>query len=248
MTTMPDEFGRTVETVARDLVRVQGVNGTSFLNLPMLYPDGSSVTVRIDQIARGSLRVSDNGFAYREAEDANAVRSFGQNKKGVADEFGVQFGGKMIFTTTSYDGLFEAICDVSAASWQIASRVYSRLSEDAEPELEEEVSERLKRLFNPTQIQENKDIAGASTVPWPVSAVVTFPDHRTIFQVVGEHPNSINRSATAFRDLALLPKPPRLIAVVRNKKALGPRLTLLAQAPAKIIERENPDNMWKDAA
>jgi hypothetical protein len=115
-------------------------------------------------------------------------------------------------------------------------------------ELEEEVSERLKRLFNPTQIQENKDIAGASTVPWPVSAVVTFPDHRTIFQVVGEHPNSINRSATAFRDLALLPKPPRLIAVVRNKKALGPRLTLLAQAPAKIIERENPDNMWKDAA
>ena len=250
MTTRELESGnieRTVETVARDLVRLQRVNGSSFINLPMLYPDGSSVTVRIDPVATG-LRVSDNGFAYREAEDANAVRSFGQNKKGIADEFGVEIRQKTIYTDTSREGLYEAVCDVAAASWQIAARVYSRLVDDGEQELEEEVSDRLKKLFGAEQVQENKEVPGASSVGWPVSALVSFSDHKTIFQAVGDHPNSINRSATAFRDFSLLPKPPRLVAVVRDKKALGARASLLTQSMAKIVERGFEDDQWRAAA
>jgi len=242
-----EEVERTVEEVARELVRLRRVNGSSFLNLPMLYPDGSSVTVKIDQVA-GGLRVSDNGFAFREAEDSGAIRSFGQTKKSVAEEFGVQFGGKAIFLDTECAGLFEAICDVASASWQIVARVYSRLPDDTEIEFEEEISARLKSLFGASHVEENKDLAGASSISWPVSAVVNLEDHKTVFQAVGDHANSINRSATAFRDLSLLPNPPRLVAVVRDKTALGARASLLVQASAHIIERGNPDVLWRAAA
>lgn len=242
-----DDVARTVESVARELVRVQRVNGSSFVNLPLLYPDGSSVTVRIDQVSDG-LRVSDNGFAYREAEDVNALRSFGQNRKAIADEFGVEIGGKAIYVDTGVDGLFEAVCDVAAASWQIAARVFSRIADENEEELEQELSERLRKIFGETQVEENKELAGASSVSWPVSAVVSLADHKTVFQAVGEHSNSINRSATAFRDISLLPKAPRLVAVVRDKKALGARASLLTQASARIIERANPDDRWRAAA
>jgi hypothetical protein len=240
-------MAQTVEAVARDLVRLQRINGSSFINLPMLYPDGSSVTVRIDQIESG-LRVSDNGFAYREAADVDAVRSFGQNKRSIAEEFGVEIGGKTIFTDTGADGLFEAVCDVAAASWQIAARVFSRLTDEVEEELEEEVSHRLKALFGDALVEPNKELKGVSSVPWPVSALVSFQDHKTVFQAVGENSNSINRSATAFRDLSLLPHAPRLVAVVQNREALGARASLLTQASARIIERASPDDIWKAAA
>jgi hypothetical protein len=242
-----DEVERIVEETAQELVRLRRVNDSSFLNLPMLYPDGSNVTVKIDQVA-GGLRVSDNGFAFREAEDSNAVRSFGQTKKSVAEEFGVQVGGKAFFVDTERAGLIEAVCDVAAASWQIVARIYSRLPDESETELEEEIAVRLKTLFGSSHVEENKDVAGASSVSWPVSAVVVFPDHRTVFQAVGDNANSINRSATAFRDLSLLPKAPRLVAVVRDKLALGARASLLTQASARIIERTNPDDLWKAAA
>src|SRR5687768_870811 len=127
----PDDVGKAVETVAHELVRFQRLNGSSFVHLPMLYPDGSSVTVKIDSTP-GGLRVSDNGFAYREAEDVGAVRSFGQNKKSVAEEFGVQVGTRRIFIDTPPDGLFEAICDVASASWQLATRAHSSIPTDAD--------------------------------------------------------------------------------------------------------------------
>jgi len=244
---VPDDFERTVETVARDLVRHRRVNGSSFINLPLLYPDGSNVTVRVDAIESG-LRVSDNGFAFREAEDVNATRSFGQNKKGIAEEFNVQFGQKLIFTDTASDGLFEAVCDVAAASWQIAARVYSRLPDDEEIELEEELGERLKTLFGTPHVEENKELRGASSVSWPVSAVVSFSDHKTVFQAVGGNANSINRSATAFRDLSLLPNPPKIVAVVRDRTLLGARASLLTQASARVLERGQSDEQWEAAA
>lgn len=245
--TMSEQVERSVESVAHELVRIQSVNGSSFINLPLLYPDGSCVTVRVDPVP-GGMRVSDNGFAFREAEAADAARSFGQNKKSISEEFGVQFGQRVIFTDTADDGLFEAVCDVAAASWQIAARVFSRLPDDAEVELEEELGLRLKALFGDRKVEEKKEVHGASSVPWPVSALVSFEDHKTVFQAVGDHPNSINRSATAFRDLSLLPKPPRIVAVVRDLKSLGPRASLLTQASARIVERVQSDDRWRAAS
>lgn len=244
---MAGEVERAVEAVARDLVRIQRVNGSSFLNLPMLYPDGSCVTVRVDPVS-GGLRVSDNGFAYREAEDSAAVRSFSRGKRRIEEEFGVQFGGKVIFADTDSDGLFEAVCIVAAASWQSAARVFSRIPDEADDTLDDELNARLKLLFGAPRVEEHKELKGVSSVPWEVSAVVSFDDHRTVFQAVGDHPSSINRASTAFRDLSLLPRAPKLVAVVAAIDALGPRVGLLSQSGAAVIERGHADQQWRDAA
>src|SRR3546814_11423671 len=50
-------------------------SASSYINMPLLYPDGSCVTLRIDRLS-DRFRVSDNGFAYREIEDLGAERSF----------------------------------------------------------------------------------------------------------------------------------------------------------------------------
>jgi hypothetical protein len=47
----PMQVESVVNRVARTLVRHQRIAGASYLNLPILYPDGLAVTVKIDPIA-----------------------------------------------------------------------------------------------------------------------------------------------------------------------------------------------------
>src|SRR3546814_17256881 len=64
-----------IESVVKLLVEFRQVGASSYINMPLLYPDGSCVTLRIDRLS-DRFRVSDNGFAYREIEDLGAERSF----------------------------------------------------------------------------------------------------------------------------------------------------------------------------
>jgi hypothetical protein len=240
----PTEVEVAVRTVACDLVRLQRASGTSFVNLPLLYPDGSAVTVKIDSVA-GGMRVSDAGFAYREAEDSGIDRrSFVRTAKRIAEEFAVDLNQTIIYVDTPTDALYGAICDVAAASWQTASRIDSRLPQEDDIGLETELIERLKIVFGEPRVEEGVHLKGISSSDWPVSAVVSLQDHQTVFQAVGDHPNSIYRTATAFHDLSELRRPPRLVAVVNDQLALGPRLTLLTQAHGYVIEKGSADDAW----
>jgi hypothetical protein len=64
---------------------------------------------------------------------------------------------------------------------------------------------------------------------------------------VGAHANSVYRTSAAFHDLAELPSPPRLVAVVKDKHALGPKLMLLSQA-GRVIESGQSDDVYQRAA
>ena len=80
-----------------------------------------------------------------------------------------------------------------------------------------------------------------------MSAVVTAGEHKAVFHAVGDHANSVYRTNTAFHDLGALDDPPALVAVVNDRKALGPKLGLLAQA-GHVIESEQPDDVYRRAA
>lgn len=243
---MAAETDRAVEAVARDLVRAERINGSWYLNLPMLYPDGSFVTVRIDQAPGGSVRVSDAGFAYREADRVEASRSFRRAANAIAESADVSVGDKSIFVVAHIDELERAIADVAQASWKIADRICQRVWDGEGDELPASLKDRLEKLFGASSLQEGAKILGKSTNEWEVSAAVKLPDHLAIFQTVRDHANSIYRAATAFSDISQLPSPPRLIAVVQSKEALGSRISLLA--PAKVIEEEQPDSLFLRAA
>ena len=80
-----------------------------------------------------------------------------------------------------------------------------------------------------------------------MTAVVTFMASTTAFQAVGNHANSVFRTDAAFDDLAALDVPPKLVAVVKDKKALGTRLALLDRA-GRVIDEEQPDDVYRRAA
>jgi hypothetical protein len=240
------EFESAIEATASELVHRRKVAGSHFINLPLLYPDGSSVTVRIDRVIEG-LRVSDNGFAYREIEALGAESSFKNTARNIVEEIGVQVNRRMIYAEATPDTLYRAISDVATASWRIASQVAKRVSEQEEAEIEEQLTARLASIFGRDHVRAEKKLTGASSSEWEVSAVVSLEGRIAAFQAVGDRPISIYRTATAFHDLASLEKPPILIAVVRSKKALGSRLGLLSQA-GRVIEERQSDDVFRRAA
>jgi hypothetical protein len=203
--------------------------------------------VKLDRI-RDGIRVSDNGFAFRELESIGAERSFPLTAKSIADSNDLSVNRRVVFADVSEDQILRANCDVSMASWLIADRIYDRVGEQEEAEIEDYLRDRLVTVFGRGCLSDNHKIKGHSTSEWDVSAVVELPDHVAVFHAVSAYANSIFKASTAFHDIALLEKPPSLVAVVRSKKALGPRLDLLAQASGRVIEEAQADDVYKRAA
>ncbi len=235
------------EAAVAELVSVRRSGGSSFVSLPILYPDGSFVTLKLDQAAQG-IRVSDNGFAYRELEAIGTARSFAKTASTVAEALQLVADRRTVYVDVPVEQLVRAICDVGIASWQIADRVYARAAEEDEAEIEDYLRERLTKVFGKAlkEVDQNK-IKGASTNEWEVSAIVERTGKLTIFHAVSNHANSVFRTSAAFHDLHALEKPPGLVAVVRSKSALGPKLGLLSQI-GRVIEEEQPDPVYLRAA
>jgi hypothetical protein len=235
------------EAAVAELVTTQHSGGSSFVNLPLLYPDGSFVTVKLDRSHTG-VRVSDNGFAYRELEAIGASRSFAKTAAHVAEALDLQVDRRSVYADVPREQLVRAICDVSLASWQIADRVYARVADADEAEIEDYLRDRLPKVFGPALKAIDQKIKGPSTTEWEVSAIVERGGKMTVFHAVANHANSVFKTSAAFHDLVLLEKPPNLVSVVRSKPALGSKFNILAQA-GKVIEEEQPDEVyWRAAA
>jgi hypothetical protein len=234
------------EGAVADLVRVSHWGEASYVNLPLIYPDGSSATVKICTVRNG-FRVSDNGFAFRNMERIGAQRSFARTAASAAERSELFVDKRCIYVDASADFLSAAICEVAMASWQATDRVFQRAGEEEGEELEEYLRERLAAIF-PTQMAKTPTVQGASTHSWDFSAVVNAPAGISVFQAVGNHMASVNRASTSFLDLSNLTNPPHLIAVVKDKAAMEEKLLLLSQAGSRVIEEAQPDEVYRRAA
>ncbi|MEC9344855.1 MAG: hypothetical protein VYB54_01420 [Pseudomonadota bacterium] len=238
-----------VDAAVSRLVGVNRLGSICFINLPMHYPDGSAVTVKVEDSA-GGFRVSDGGYSYRQAEAVGAERSFRRTANHFIQEHDLDSsskGSRVIHVDVDARDLFGAICDVGLASWRTVERIYSRLSSVEEDEIAEIVRSRVVEIFGSDRLDEKNVITGSSTSEWDVTAIIRGQPVPTIFQAVSNHPNSIFKAHTAFHDISLLAKAPRLIAVVSDKVALGPRHSLLAQE-GYVIEVRQPDDVWRSVA
>lgn len=120
--------------IAPRLVSCRNWGDASFISLPIVYPGGSFVTVRLTYTS-GGIRVSDSGFAYREAESFGAGRSFAQAARKVAEESDLSVGKRSIFVDVPAEHVERAIFEVSAASHSVAERIVSRASAAAEADM-----------------------------------------------------------------------------------------------------------------
>ena len=201
------------------------------------------MTVRVDRVAAG-FRISDNGFAYREAECAGTEAAFARISKLIVDISDLQKNARSVFVDVSEEELYRAVCDVGAASWKIAEKLCAPNEDDEEPEEEETLTARLISIFGLDFVRPHQKLIGASTNPWPMTAVVERGGAIAAFQLVSGSTYSVYRTSSAFGDLADLEDPPNLVAVVPSKKLLGTKLGLLSRS-GFVIEQEQPDTDYR---
>ncbi|AMM83154.1 hypothetical protein [Martelella sp. AD-3] len=229
------------------LVSYRDWGDASFISLPLIYPSGSFVTVRLTYRAGGVIRVSDSGFAFREAESFGATRSFPRVARSVAADFDVEVDRRSLYVDVDNPQEVErAIFDVSAASRDTAERIVSRSANDVEAAIADALHVKLDQIF-PSAVEHEGRIIGASSTEWEVTAIAKYKGHSAIFQAVTNYPVAIFKASTAFHDLAALDNPPTLVSVVANKEEMGKNYSILAQA-GRVIEIGQTNDAFVSAA
>jgi hypothetical protein len=231
----------------QSLVSVRECDDSIFVSLPMSYAEGTSVTVQISSLPDKRFRVSDAGFAYRQLEQLGTERSFSRMAAPLVELYCLHKGTESIFVDVTIDQLQTAIEEVASVSWRIVERAYTRISEEDQLDFSQEIALRLQEIFGADKVVPSTTLIGASTSEWEISATVRTKNKIVVFQAVGSHSNSVYRANAAFDDLAALDRPPGLVAVVKSKQLLGPKLVLLARQ-ANIIEEAQANSAYQAAA
>ena len=241
------DFTVDVDAALAQLVTFHSYGGAQFINLPLLYPDGSSVTLKVERVGEDLVLISDGGFAFREVEAVGAEASFASVASHVTQKRGVDANRRIVCRQVAVSHIHRAIADVAIASWEIVDRIYGRLEEKDEVEFVQEVQSRLVTVFGRERTECGATLVGLSSSEWQISALVKTDHGPAVFQAVSPHPNSVYRTTTAFHDLSALETPPRLVAVVHDKQKLGPKIGLLSQA-GRVIEDTDKDEVFIKAA
>lgn len=239
------ELSELTSRIVPSLVSYQTWADASFISLPMVYPGGSFVTVRLTHVKDG-VRVSDSGFAFKEADSFGAGRSFPYYARSISENYDVKVGKRTVFVDVRPHEVERAIFDVSAASLAIAEKIVEKASQDTEINISDALHDRLEIIFREKVSFEAK-LIGASQTEWDVSAVTNVDDQVTVFQAVTNWPVAVYKASTAFHDLAALENPPNLVSVVSSKEAMGKNYSILAQA-GRVIEVGQPDGTFIKAA
>jgi hypothetical protein len=239
--TIAHAFTSTLESVVRQLARFEQRGESAFIHVPVLYPSGAGVVVRVDDSRNGKFFVTDMGLGYQEAEMMGASLIYLRHAKHIAENAGIQFDSEAFFVIqTTREQLAGAIATVANCSQEAVALAAYKLAERRATDVAETLYERLVRIFTPPKVEKNAPIFGASNTEYHFAAVVTVVKKPAVFEAVANHPTSIAFASSKFHDLALLERPPTSVAVVRKKKELGTYHNLLAQV-ANVIEIDEPD-------
>lgn len=85
-----DAFRKAVDEVARNLVTTEHRNGTSFIRVPLTFPSGSGMVVRVMD-AYPDFFVTDFGNGYEEAEMMGGSSIYARYAPHVASRAGIGF-------------------------------------------------------------------------------------------------------------------------------------------------------------
>jgi hypothetical protein len=228
-------FSHIAKDIASSLVSARPDPRGVLIKTPLLYPSNSTVMVRIDSLD-GRFFVSDMAQALQEAEMMGAPRTFRHHAPIIAQNAGIGFDHQAFFVAEAKeDQLVGAVMAVANCSSEAATIVAHKLAEKKNDDYIDRLYDRLSNVFGAAAVAKEVEIRGASATAWPIAAQVDVRGHVSLFDYVSAHPNSIASAVTKFGDIAQLPLAPERIAVVKDKPALGTRLTVLART-ANVIE------------
>jgi hypothetical protein len=243
------QFNALIENVAREIVAAEHHVGGSFIRLPMLYPSGATVVVRIEA-GENRYFVSDWGLGYQETDLYGAGSFYVRHGRHIAEKSGVGFDNQAFFVMeASREQLAGAVVTIANCSQEAAMRAADALAEKTFEDSKERLYERLVRVFSKETgnakkiVTKNAKVIGHSSTEWPIATIVKLPGSArpTIFEPVTKHHNSVASATMKFNDIALLGREaPNRVAMVHEKKQFGTLLSVLSQS-ASVIDDDAPD-------
>ena len=228
-------WNQAIDDAVRRLVRTEHLAASTIINLPILYPSGSTVAVEA-RIERDRCFVSDMGNGFNEADIFGAGRYYPKIAKEVAETYGIRFDGRAVFAgEASIDLIGGLITIVANSSHEAVAQSAYRLARKRERGEEEQLYRRLVDVFGKQSVDREVEIRGASNHAWSVANLVRAQGHLAVFDSVVAHHASIVNVATKMHDIARLDDAPARIAVTQDVAKLGDLIGVLSQA-SNVIE------------
>lgn len=238
-------FQDVAAAIARQIIVARSNDDVAFIRLPFRYPSGSTVVTRVARAStfRGEpdkFIVSDYALGYDEAKMMGAGRIYARQGNEIAEREEIEFSHHAFaISDVDFGQLPSAVVLIANCSCEATTVAALRVEESQHQEEGDILYKRLVSTFSPRQVARDAIVTGSSSTKWQVDALVSIDEHRTAFEAVSRHRNSIYAATTKFHDIAALEDAPNRVAVVHRKSELETMLAVLSQA-ARVVERNVP--------
>lgn len=224
-----------VDAAMREVVSASHRPEGSYVRLPILYPSGSEVVVRVSG-GPYIYFVTDFGMGYTEAELMGAERIYMRQAKEISQAAGVGFDDHAFFAVkVPRERLPGGIVTISNCSAEAMVITAFKAAEKATMDASEFMIEKLEGIFGTDRVHRDETIVGASNHEWAFAASVMSGRKRIVFEYATKHPNSVASVAMKMDDVSRLDGAPRRIVMVRDKAEMGTYLGVLAHS-ANVVE------------
>ncbi len=247
MNSINDERNVSLEIEAAMRRLTSGVRHSegTYITLPVLYPSGAKVVVRVsEQRTENQTKffVTDFGLGFQEAELMGIDRGFSRVARIVAERSGVGFDEHAFFAVqVDLERLPGAISTIASCSLEAVTTALVRTSEKASVGIARILVEKLEAVFGAERVKRDETLSGDSGHDWTVAATVQSAKGRVVFDVATKSPISITTVATKMDDISRLKSAPRRFVMVQSTEELGSYLGVLAHH-ASIIEPSANEN------
>ncbi|MCC4297949.1 hypothetical protein [Aurantimonas coralicida] len=225
-----------LERIADDLVRVRPLVNGGLISTPVLFPSGSSVTVRITFDGDRCL-ITDDGAAYAEADMMGALPIFRRAARRVAEAAGIRFNDFEIFeidaSPDTAPGLIAIVADAARRSIEVTTE---RLADRLHSDTKASVFDLLVEAFGSGKVAADVSLSGASTHAWTVDALVASDRADIAVSVVNPVPASISSTYVKLDDIRRLDAPPRTVAALARRNAFKADQIAILNRTAKLID------------
>lgn len=238
--------GTELQSVVSRLVESRESDEGTVVTLPMMYPSGSPVLVRVAFDGHVCF-VNDMGIASHEADVLGASqRIFANQARRVAEEFGVQFDNHCFFAVqVPLDKLPGAIRVIGTASQKSVVLTQDKLSEINDSQVRADLLDRLVSVYGQSHVERDFSLVGSSSHKWNFVGRVVTERGPVVFDAATEAPASVFSAVAKFSDVRMLEQPPKGVICVPRLQKFTPDYRNLLQQAANLVEISSPDETFR---
>lgn len=240
LVTTSDTIGRfpALDEAVRSLVSTSFVQGRFRIEMPVILPSGSAVTVTVWPEGSGeTFLVTDDGASLFEVTSgAFSERHFGRVAKERCERYGAIFDGSaMLYLRVSSGRLRGAILAMANLMREVVDETIHRSINQKARQIDLELWDKLERAFSGYNVERRAHLLGESTASHEFSAVVKAETGLIAFDTFSAQGNSVNSIYVKMADIGRSDTPPKGIAVTTRMSDIGPKLNLI-NSVAQVVE------------